>query len=301
MQVSSLRRHADHRPLALCSAPATCGEFIQGALDGRDFLINCPIDLYSTAVLYAGDRAGLAVEEDDRYEKLIAAVDVLARRYALALRHSMVMESRIPRGKGMASSTADITAALKAVCATFHVDVPDRVFASILAEVEPSDCVHIPGIAQVNHLTGELVEQLPAPDGLRVLVVDCGGAVDTLAFDRERARSVYRQCADELAYALALVQRGLRHRDLMALGEGATRSARISQRVLEKPQFEALHALGRELGALGVNCAHSGTVLGVLHRGPATDKMIARIDWHFRDDIDVLGDFAVIGGGAHEW
>ena len=28
-------------------APATCGELIQGAIDGQDFLVNCPIDLFS--------------------------------------------------------------------------------------------------------------------------------------------------------------------------------------------------------------------------------------------------------------
>src|SRR5712692_8205418 len=28
--------------------PGTCGEFVQGMLDGRHFLVSCPIDLYST-------------------------------------------------------------------------------------------------------------------------------------------------------------------------------------------------------------------------------------------------------------
>ena len=40
-------------------APATCGELVQGAIDGCDFLVNCPIDLYATASVATVDDGGL--------------------------------------------------------------------------------------------------------------------------------------------------------------------------------------------------------------------------------------------------
>jgi hypothetical protein len=41
-------------------------------------------------------------------------------------------------------------------------------------------------------------------------------------------------------------------------------SARAHQRILPKPQLEKVIGLAREVGALGVNVAHSGTVIGLL-------------------------------------
>ena len=60
-------------------------------------------------------------------------------------------------------------------------------------------------------------------------------------------------------------------------------------------------------GAIGeqdflLNCAHSGTVLGVLYRADAEvrDRLLAAVGAEFGADLDVLGDFAVIGGGCGE-
>ncbi|MFP5407317.1 MAG: GHMP kinase, partial [Gammaproteobacteria bacterium] len=78
-------------------------------------------------------------------------------------------------------------------------------------------------------------------------------------------------------------------------------SARLSQQILYKPQFEQLLAETRELGALGVNCAHSGTVLGVLHRADEalTHALVGRIEASFGPSLRIHGDFRVIGGGCH--
>ena len=60
------------------------------------------------------------------------------------------------------------------------------------------------------------------------------------------------------------MREGLRRRDPGRLGEGATMSALANQRILPKPNLEAIidYALAR--GAYGVNVAHSGTVAGIL-------------------------------------
>jgi L-threonine kinase len=58
----------------------------------------------------------------------------------------MTIVSDIPRGKGMASSTADITAALEATCRICDLSVPAELFARIITEIEPSDCINFQGI-----------------------------------------------------------------------------------------------------------------------------------------------------------
>lgn len=302
-QIISTNRSVKRNMLAQCEAPGTCGELVQGAIDGQDFLVNCPVDLFSRATVYAGAAAGLHLRDAHSFSKIADAVALVSHGCRLTLRHEMAVESRIPRGKGMASSTADLTAAVEALCRSCAVHLSDRAFARLLTQVEPSDCVHFPGIAHVNHLTGELIETLPPPEDLRVLVVDCGGQIDTVAFDRERARSVYRRDQAEIAGALAQLKRGLREGDAHAVAQAATRSARLSQQILYKPQFERLLAVTGQAGALGVNCAHSGTVLGVLHRGSdrLADKLASVVRRTLGSSVEIHGDYQIIGGGCRAY
>jgi uncharacterized protein involved in propanediol utilization len=66
---------------------------------------------------------------------------------------------------------------------------------------------------------------------------------------------------DELRGAL---RRAVRTRDAGLLGAVATASARINRRRLPTPGFESLVAIAAELGAAGVQVAHSGTVAGIV-------------------------------------
>jgi L-threonine kinase len=279
-------------------APATCGELIQGAIDGRDFLVNCPIDLYARAAARPGTEAGLHLHRAEVYGKVAQAVEVVREISGIDLHHEIRVESSIPRGKGMASSTADLTAAIEALCRSCDVLLSDEQMARVLTAVEPSDCVHFPGIAHVNQLTGELLDSMPAPVGMRVLVVDCGGEIDTVKFDRERARAVYRRNPQAIGAALHLVKLGLRQGDDRAVATAATLSARLSQEILPKPQFDDLLACTRECGALGVNCAHSGTVLGVMYREADRlgDKLLECVRRHLGDSVSIQGDYRVIAG-----
>ena len=102
---------------------------------------------------------------------------------------------------------------------------------------------------------------MPVPRGLSVLVVDCGGAIDTLDIDRERARALYKREEKRIFSAVSLMRYGLRSGDLSAIAEAATASATLSQKILPKPIFSELLETALESGALGLNCAHRGRCL----------------------------------------
>jgi len=284
-------------------APGTCGELIQGYIDGQDFLINCPIDLYASARVSQAQQAGLHLEQPQQFRKIRDVAMLVAQEAFLELKHTMAIHSEIPRGKGMASSTADITAALAAICRSCDFPLNNEVFAKFITEIEPSDCVHFPGIAHVNHLTGELFESLPAPCNLKVLIFDCGGEVDTISFDRQRARAVYLRNTDTIRGAVDLLKRGLRTNNLQWVSEAATRSAELSQKIHFKPQFSELLAVAQSVGALGVNCAHSGSVLGVLYQTSEhlKENLLMAISSALGSGVDFIGDFHIIGGGYGEY
>jgi len=283
------------------SAPGTCGEFVQGRLDGADFLINSPIDCFSTAWVRARPGDGATVLDAHHRSKVARALAGLSERVSFPRGIEVVITSDLPHGKGMASSTADLVAAIGAALdqagAVWSIDD----IARLLVEIEPSDCTHVPGIGHVGHLCGRVFGSFAPPQALRVLVVDCGGAVDTIAFDRARAHSVYARNEDVMRATLSVALRSLERRCAAGLARAATMSARLSQQILPKPQLEDLIATGHEHGALGVNCAHSGSVLGLLYQpsGDRGERIRGAIERTFGADVTVIGDHRFISGGVY--
>lgn len=280
-------------------APATCGELIQGAIDGRDFLVNCPIDRYSRATVKMSSTPGYRIEDAQRFGKIMRALELLGGP-SDGDGYDIRITSDVPRGKGMASSSADLAAVVSAVTELTGRDLCEVELTRLFARVEPSDCVHLSGVAHVDHLNGEILSRLPAPTGLGVIIVDCGGEIDTTGFDRERARAVYRAEQPAVIAMLNLLRRGLRRNDLAQISTAATQSALLSQYIIPKPHFESLLAFVTAQGALGINCAHSGTVLGVLYRigGDVGDRLVQGIQRRFDGALEVIGTHRVIGGGC---
>lgn len=284
-----------------CKAPGTCGELVQGAVNGQDFLVNCPIDLYSHAQVRRGHTSGIQVFNAENYQKISDGIEMLAIPDSLASRLELLIDSDIPRGKGMASSSADLAAALTLVCESCRISLSPSDLSKLIAAVEPSDCVHLPGIAHVNHLSGQVHSCLPAPFDMSVVVTDCGGEIDTVGLDREYARGIYRKERHKITSALSMLIQGLVDNNPYIVATAATMSAEVSQLILPKNPLEELHRCTRKAGALGINCAHSGTVLGVLYRTSdgIGDKLVDVITATFGCELQVLGCHRIISGGCH--
>lgn len=298
-------------------APATCGELMQGAVDGQDFLVNCPIDMYSTVTLRATPSEDVHVRNAGNHGKIVDALALLEQHFeqhdtaenkVLPIRKpirkqgaELIVDSDIPRGKGMASSSADLAAAVRSVCELRNRSVSGTEMSRLIARVEPSDSVHLPGIAHVNQLDGSVHACMAEPNDLSVIVVDCGGEIDTVGFDRERAHGVYRQRQSQIRSMLSVMKEALSRRDSATIALAATFSARISQQILPKQPFVELLDSCVSDGALGVNCAHSGTVLGVLHRSSEqlTERLRNSIERRFGRDLQILGSHRVVAGGCH--
>lgn len=251
---------------AMARAPGSCGELAQGMLDGSYFLMSCPIDMYSSATVEISSGSGRVTTMPDAPKSRRAVELTLARSGRCDVDAHISLSSPIPRGKGMASSTADISASIVATAAAAHPGAeisPDEI-ANIALRIEPSDSVMLPGIALLDHKSGSIMRTLGAPPPMRVVVLDFGGNVDTLAFNGVNRDSALNRLEPQFRQALSLIEAGIRDSNPAAIGEGAMISAVANQQLLYKPQLDAVLRLAEEVGAVGVNAAHSGTVLGML-------------------------------------
>ena len=245
-------------------APGTCGELVQGQFaDGTDFLITLPVDMWSLVRVAITPEPPVRVCPATRAKTRQAvrlALDVLGHPDAGA---SVSVESDLPVGKGMASSTADIVAACRATAAALDRSLSPETISRIAGQIEPSDGVMYPGVVCYDHRRCRLIARLGALPSLEILVVDVGGEVDTLAFNTLSKNYT----ADELVaiqHAYDLTVNGLGTGDVASIGWAATISARVNQRLLAKPHLETLIQIADAHGAYGVNAAHSGTVAGLL-------------------------------------
>ena len=265
----------ESKPLIRTSSaavPGTCGELAQGKLDGVTFLVTCPVDMYSTATVELRNGDGV-VAAPQASPKAGQAVELTMAYLGVADKNvSIRLDSRLPRGKGMASSTADVAAAIVATADVLGARLTPRDVAEIALQVEPSDGVMFPGIVLFDHREGKVMEALGVPPPMRVVVLDFGGTVNTVRFNGSDVRSMLKLSEPSLREAVDLIRHGIAESDTEMIGRGSTISARANQAILPKPRLESVIALASKVGAVGVNVAHSGTVVGMLF-----DDDVARV------------------------
>ncbi|MFE2752889.1 kinase [Actinosynnema sp. NPDC059335] len=243
----------------------TFGELLQGVLpeEERDFLVTLPITEYSSARFeLTGEHDPVVVTPPNKDKSRLLVERMLATG---GHRGGGVLElaGRLPEGKGLASSSADLVATARAVAAALEQPLDAVAIEGFLRHIEPTDGVMHDGIVAFYHREVRLRERLGCLPVLTIVGVDEGGQVDTVRHNRvpkpysARDRAEYAELLDALTAAV-------RGHDLAAVGAVSTRSAELSTKVRPRPLLASLRRIGAEVDALGLVIAHSGTVIGVL-------------------------------------
>ncbi|MFJ6783538.1 GHMP kinase [Streptomyces yangpuensis] len=172
----------------------------------------------------------------------------------------------IPVGLGMGSSTSDVIAVVRAVADSYGTRLPAAAVARLAVRAELAcdplmlDARPVLFAQREGRVLEVLGHRLPS-----LVVVGCalgGGApVDTLSLP---AREYDDHDVRAFERLRVLLRRAVTTGDAALLGRVATASARHGQRLLRHPEFDALVAIARRLGAVGVQIAHSGAVAGLL-------------------------------------
>ncbi|MCT4352430.1 GHMP kinase [Streptomyces sp. Je 1-79] len=260
-------------------APCHHGEILQGAfLDGEGRtcagLVTLPMAGPGSRARFAR-RPGTAPEAltvvpADRTKAADAAaltVVECARRAGLPPSGGELrLVGDIPVGLGMGSSTSDVIATVRAVADSYGLRLAPETVARLAVRAELAcDPLMLDGRPVLFAQREGRVLEILGPALPPLVVVGCtlgGGApVDTLALPAREAADVDIREYERLR---ALLRRAVATGDAGLLGEVATASARRGQQVLGHPEFDTLTAVARQVGAAGVQIAHSGAVAGVL-------------------------------------
>lgn len=221
----------------------TCGELAQGFYRGEPILITCPIEKFSTCIV--SDEFGGV--EGLGSKSLAMLGNVLNMFGAHEFNFGVRLNSELPSGKGMASSSADIAAVAQAVALSLGKNFSPAELGKLCAAIEPTDGIFYKGVVAMNPLTGQLVKKFSAPEKFLIAIFDYGGTVDTLTFNR-RGDFQIPALDDVIDFALT------------------EKSALSNQMILPKRGLHELMIFAKGLGAVAVNVAHSGTVAGIFFR-----------------------------------
>lgn len=294
--------------------PGTCGEWVQGAKNGIPFLIGCPVNRFvkARAKIRISDRnANEEVESSDLRgwkwslpegkEKTRLALGKFVKKHSLPpFKGQIELTSELPTGKGMASSTADMIAAMVAVAHSFQIPWDAEMLARLVLEVEPTDPVMFEGITEFAHRDGSYVKSLGPVIPAHLLMMDWGGSLDTQSFNARHGLSDHYQKNElEIRAALSLFYEGMEKEDLEKITRASTVSARCNQEINPKPEFEDFLSWVYHMGGLGVITAHSGTLLaGVFpYNLPLTLRRNIQAEARVRFRAEAVEWIETYGGG----
>lgn len=254
------------------------GEILQGVFYDDDRvlrrgLVTLPCrHLRSTAVFQPNERGSITVTPGNCEKARRAAALTMAAFSPANTGGHLSIETNIPVGRGMGSSTADVLAGIGAVLDHLDVEPPtDQVMRIALAAETACDSTLFRSTAVLfAHRDAVVIEAfskpLPPIDFISINA-DPDAVVDTL----EYTPAQYSQSEIENFRPMrSLLRKAIKNADIRLLGRVATASARINERFLPKRVLEITEAIGARYGAVGVQVAHSGTVVGLMF--DATDE-----------------------------
>lgn len=286
--------------------PASCGEFVQGIIDNEEYLCSYAIDMYSK--VYIEEK--LRDINWGRYKSRLA-IEKVFEKFNLPKKDtkniSLNINSKIPVGKGMASSTADIGATIKATLSLINKELSSEEISKLAAEIEPTDSIFIDKNSIFNPLNGTVIKYLGNLTNAKVVILEPNKVLDTMKI---RLRQDYNKLKIEnkeiIKKSFALLEEGLKNDNLSLVGEACTLSSLANENIEKKEYLSEIINISKKYGAYGVNIAHSGTVVGILIDKFMDDKKV--IDALYESNINSVYNkiytLNIINGGIKgeiEW
>lgn len=245
-------------------AHASFGELIQGNryVDSTSYLVTLPINLMSRVTFIPEETNGIRVVPEYKV-KIIAAIKHLEKEIGHSISGTFYVDSLIPEGKGLSSSSADLVGSIRAYCDSCNINISAEMIGEIVSFIEPSDAVMYDNIVMYYNLNGVCVKQFDFIPRLSIIAIDQGGVVETSDCYKARAKQT-----KEIHYLQELLLKRLDYamekKDTEMICQISTQSAIINQNVLPKKYLNFALKLVDKFGISGIIVAHTGTYLGLL-------------------------------------
>ena len=254
--------------------PASCGEFVQGIIKDEEYLSSYAVNLYSKAIIEEKVN-----DINMGPKKSRKAIEKVFEEFNIPIKESknisLRIESNIPTGKGMASSSADIGSTIVATLSLLNKSMSSEEISRIAASIEPTDSIFINKNSIFNPINGEVVKYLGNIKNSRVVILEPNKKLSTTKI---RSKSNYKDLKiknkDIIKESFNLLEQGIKTNNLELVGKASTMSSLANENLHKKYGLKEIIKISNQYGAYGVNIAHSGTVVGVIIDRTMDDKRL---------------------------
>ncbi|WP_287174136.1 kinase [Mesorhizobium sp.] len=249
------------------------GEILQGMFyddDGQNTraLVTLPCPLFCTTAKFLTTPQREIVTFPNGKRKAHKAATLALQEAGHAGQGGLLfLANESPEGWGLGSSTSDVVATIRAVADSFRMSFDQETIAKLAVQAEvASDSIMFENSAVLfAQRQGKLLEtfsnKLPPVDVIGFDTDSSHQGIDTLLYPP--AEYTWQEI-EEFRPLHGLLRRAIDTQDAGALGKVATSSARINQRYLPKPKFDELLDIAEDCGAVGIQVAHSGSIVGFM-------------------------------------
>lgn len=254
--------------------PASCGEFVQGVLDNEEYLSSYAINLFSVATLEEGKEVIHTGPTKSR-----KAMELVFEKFNIPVdeskKISLNINSQIPIGKGMASSTADIGATINATLSMLGKTLTGEEISKLAVKIEATDSLLLNRHSIFNPLTADIKKYMGGISNAKVVILEPDDILDTKSIRMTPNYRMYKmQNKEIIRESFSLLDEGLAKNDLSLVGKACTYSSLANENIHKKPFLKEIIEISDKFGCYGVNIAHSGTVIGILMDKQMDDKRV---------------------------
>ncbi|MCT4593023.1 MAG: cobalamin biosynthesis protein [Anaeromicrobium sp.] len=283
---------------ALC--PASCGELIQGIIGDGEKLISYGVELYTHIKLKEEIKKVRHESLNKCYRALEKTLDYFNEDKSILENINVYKESQIPIGKGMASSTADMAAAVVALSSMINKEITEEELAQICVCVEPTDSTIFKELTLFDHLNGRKIKNFSWIPNVSVLILEPSHILETQKFRKLDYNYLRNKNKGKIEKAYDTFIKAYENKDIYLLGKASEYSALANEIILKKNKLNEIIDLSTKFGCAGVNIAHSGTVVGVLYEDSKVDgdKLLFSFKKSFNREYEKIYTTKLVEGGV---
>lgn len=245
-------------------ANGTFGELLQGILPNkRQFMVTFPASLFSYVTFVPSINHIEVKSFPEHKTKSVTLAKSIINYFKAPVGGELFINSEIPEGKGLASSSADLVATAHAVANALRVIIKKEFIAKLIKEIEPSDGVMYPQIVSFYHRELKLKNRIGNICSLEIIAIDEGYMIDTLEYN-EKVKFYTPSCALKYQKMLHQMTIAIKSHNLSEVGKISTESALMNQDNNPKFFLQDFISICNKVNGLGIVVAHSGLFIGIL-------------------------------------
>ncbi|MCT8976619.1 kinase [Clostridium sp. CX1] len=239
--------------------PGSFGEVLQGRINDKDLLLSCPVNIYTKVRLFECNEADKKFNNKKSADFLYNILKLWGyEEYYKNI--DIEINSDIPYGKGLASSTADLCGVYYALLKMFRREFNEQELVEQCIKIEPTDSIIFKEMTLFDYKKGLFKQAIGKYMTYNILAFEGNNIVDTVEFNNKNLPPL-----SDVEDLFTTLKEAAAENNLKKLAFAATESILRNQKRLKYDFLEEVMSIKDKTSGMGIIGAHSGSVLGIIY------------------------------------